>query len=195
MGSQSRDTLPKTDFLAFKERLNSQAHLSAHPDSIAHIVKEHAAPEYQRSIVPSQASQILTEEQSDFLWYSNHNLGSASLRQTHTRFKQLFPKTSLSDEIIHRMRIDGGTRLNRRRIACEMKSRLVDIAPHCASKYPWVENYHKQEISEANLGQAMLPSVELEYLRPFSAEALDFLWFLHFDLGLSACILLDIFRP
>ena len=40
----------------------------------------------------------------------------------------------------------------------------------------------------------MLLSVKLEYLRPFSTKALDFLQFLRFDLGLSAYILINTFQ-
>lgn len=193
----SRDTPPKADFLAFNERLNSQIDSSPRPDSIARMATEHAASERQRSTIPSQASQILTseaidEEQSDFIWYSNRDLGE-TLRQTRSQFKKLFGK-NLPDEIPHLRQISGTTRLKRRRTACEARSRFVDAEPHRASKYPWLENYHKQEISEANLARA-LTSVVLEYLRPFSAEALDFLWFLRFDLGLSASPVLHAFRP
>jgi len=190
--SQSRDTPPKPDFLAFNE-----AHALARPDSVGRMATEYAASEHQRSIIPSQASQILTpeaidEEESDFVWYSNRDLGE-TLRQTRSRFKELFGK-NLPDEIPH-TQINGTICLKRRRNACEAKSRLVDAEPHRASKYLWVENYYKQEISEANLARATLSLVVLEYLRPFSAKALDFLWFLRFDLGLSASSLLGIFRP
>jgi hypothetical protein len=161
------------------------------------MATEHATSEYQRSTIPSPASQILTtetinEEQSDFAWYSTHDLGE-TFQQTRTRFKELF-RESLSDKTIHLTRIKESTSLKRRKIACETKSRLVDAEPHRASKYPWVENYHKQEI-EANLRRATLPSIALEHLRPFSVEALDFLWFLHYDLGIPANSFRDTFRP
>lgn len=135
-GSQSRDTAPS---LHFNEGLNSQVCSSARPDSITRMATEHATSECQRSTILSPASQILTtkaidEEQSDFAWYSTHDLGE-TFQQTRTRFKELFRK-SLSDKTIHLTRIKASTSLKRRKIACETKSRLVDTEPHRASKYP-----------------------------------------------------------
>ncbi|KAE9373830.1 hypothetical protein N431DRAFT_557791 [Stipitochalara longipes BDJ] len=125
----------------------------------------------------------VTTEESDFVRYSHRDLGE-TLQQTRSRFRKLFGK-AVPNSITDFERVNGITSQARRIIACKMKSRLVDIKPCRASEYPWVESYHKQEI-EAKLA---LSSIILEYLRPFSAEALDFLWFLHFDIGLPMVLL------
>jgi len=88
------------------------------------------------------------------------------------QFKELFYK-DLPNKI-HFKQVGGITSLKRRKIAYKKKFQLVDTEPHCTSKYPWVENYYKQE-TKANLGRAMLPLIILECLRPFSVKALDFL--------------------
>ncbi|KAH8787551.1 hypothetical protein F5882DRAFT_110904 [Hyaloscypha sp. PMI_1271] len=188
-GSQSSKLVQRRNLhsvqLPGESHHGSLTHASPRKVATRALVISHTDESGCKDTNTSEPSKYINEEQSDFVWYSIRDLGE-TFKQTRSRFKELFGE-NLSD---HLTRIDGTTSLKRRRIACETKSRLVDVAPHRASKYPWVENYHKQEISEATL-----PSVALEYLRPFSAEALDFLWFLHFDLGFSAHLLLDTFRP
>jgi hypothetical protein len=155
----------------------------------------------------ARSDQKLSRTHADFLWYHRYDCGRPRLEiwtLANETFPSDIPKTQVElyldatnalveEETIYRT--TSRPTMKKRRLACEARCRLVDIAPGRALEYTWIEDFHKNLLERRKQGKsATLDPEEEETIRLFRQEELDLLWFLHFDLGFPQNSLFREFR-